>query len=140
MHAHSLSYMYVLSRTHAHTHTHTHTRTHTVRAIEQNKAVGSEQKIEDVLESVARQVQQRQIQRDTKPDKAAHGSSRAEKPTIDLSGRDLSRSFSMASRTTPTTVGSGADPKKGLKFYALVSSMILSIHLGVWYIHAMRSL
>lgn len=83
-----------------------------VRVIEQNKAVGSEQKIEDVLESVARQVQVRQRQRDTQGDKATPSTSRAEKPTIDLSGRDLSRSFSMATRTTPTTVGSGADPKK----------------------------
>ena len=69
--------------------------------------------MEEVLETVAKQVQQRQRHRDSQGDKAAAGSSRSEKPTIDLSGRDISRSFSMTTRTTPTTVGSGADPKKG---------------------------
>ena len=83
-----------------------------MRVIEENKAVGSNQKIEEVLETVAKQVQVKQRQRETQQDKAVQGSSKAEKPTIDLSGRDLTRSFTMATRATPTTVGSGADPKK----------------------------
>ena len=83
-----------------------------VRAIEQNRADGSEQKVEEVLETVAKQVQQRQRQRENQLDKAVQGPSKSDKPTGDLSGRDLTRSFTMATRTTPTTVGSGADPKK----------------------------
>jgi hypothetical protein len=83
-----------------------------VRAIEQSKAVGSDQKIEEVLESVAKQVQQKQQQRESCQDKAVQGGGKSDKPTIDLSRRDLAHSFTMATRATPTTVGSGADPKK----------------------------
>lgn len=103
-----------------------------VRAIEQNRAVGSEQKIEEVLETVARQVVQRQKQRDTQPDKTGNqGNNRSEKPTIDLSGRDLSRSFSMATRTTPTTVGSGSDPKKDSTAHSATTSSALNLlHLA----------
>ena len=83
-----------------------------VHAIEQSKAVGSDQKIEEVLESVAKQVQQKQQQRESCQDKAVQGGGKSDKPTIDLSRRDLAHSFTMATRATPTTVGSGADPKK----------------------------
>ena len=117
-----------------------------MRAIEQNRALGSEQKIEEVLESVAKQVQQRQKHRDTQQDKGAQGNSKTESSEIDLGGRNLTRSFTMATRATPTTVGSGADPKKGTGIHAYTvlerkpyqniigkfSAYMLNVHIRVY--------
>ena len=65
-----------------------------------------------MLEAVAKQVQQKQKQRETFQDKAVQGASKSDKAVGELGGRDLTRSFTMATRNTPTTVGSGTDPSK----------------------------